>query len=45
MTSFVDRETEVDTLQSRYAADEPSLITVWGRRRVGEDGVSRAVGP
>ena len=36
MTSFVDRETELDTLQSRYTADEPSLITVWGRRRVGK---------
>ncbi len=36
MISFVDRETELDTLQSRYTADEPSLITVWGRRRVGK---------
>lgn len=36
MGEFIDRETEIEALQKRYTADEPSLITVWGRRRVGK---------
>ncbi|WP_135536015.1 ATP-binding protein [Halostella pelagica] len=36
MTEFIDREAELEALRSRYDGDEPSLIAVWGRRRVGK---------
>ncbi len=36
MTEFVDREEDLEALRTRYDADEPSLIAVWGRRRVGK---------
>ncbi|MEZ3118082.1 ATP-binding protein [Halobaculum sp. MBLA0147] len=36
MDAFVDRNTDIAALQERYDTDEPSLITVWGRRRVGK---------
>jgi AAA+ ATPase superfamily predicted ATPase len=36
MDAFVDRESDIAALQKRYDADEPSLVTVWGRRRVGK---------
>lgn len=36
MDAFVNRDADFAALQERYVADEPSLITVWGRRRVGK---------
>lgn len=36
MTEFIDREAEIEALTERYDAAEPSLIAVWGRRRVGK---------
>lgn len=36
MAGFVNREAEIEALQARYDAGEPSLLVVWGRRRVGK---------
>lgn len=36
MNGFVDRDTDITALKEQYDTDEPSLITVWGRRRVGK---------
>ena len=36
MKQFVDREQELDTLQSEYARDGSSLVVLYGRRRVGK---------
>ena len=36
MDEFVDRDADIAALQERYDTDDPSLITVWGRRRVGK---------
>ncbi|WP_135664747.1 ATP-binding protein [Halorhabdus rudnickae] len=36
MDAFVDRGADIAALKERYDTDEPSLITVWGRRRVGK---------
>lgn len=36
MEQFVDRELEIRTLEKEYAKKEPSLVVVYGRRRVGK---------
>lgn len=36
MEQFVDRELEIGTLEKEYAKKEPSLVVVYGRRRVGK---------
>jgi AAA+ ATPase superfamily predicted ATPase len=36
MDAFVDRDRDLTALRDQYDADDPSLITVWGRRRVGK---------
>ncbi len=36
MEKFIDREQELDTLQSEYERDGASLVILYGRRRVGK---------
>ena len=36
MEKFIDREQELDTLQSEYERNEASLVILYGRRRVGK---------
>lgn len=36
MKTFVDREQEMDTLQSEYERDGSALVVLYGRRRVGK---------
>lgn len=36
MKNFVDREQEMDTLQSEYERDGSALVVLYGRRRVGK---------
>ena len=36
MKQFVDREQEMETLQSEYEREGSSLVVLYGRRRVGK---------
>ena len=36
MKHFVDREQEMETLQSEYEKDGSALVVLYGRRRVGK---------
>lgn len=36
MEAFVNRDADIAALQEQYNTGDPSLITVWGRRRVGK---------
>ncbi len=38
---FVDREDELEWLHRRYASDEPELLVIYGRRRVGKSELVR----
>ncbi|WP_294421572.1 ATP-binding protein, partial [uncultured Senegalimassilia sp.] len=36
MKQFVDRQQEMETLQSEYARNGSALVVLYGRRRVGK---------
>ena len=36
MEKFIDREMEMDTLQSEYERNGSALVILYGRRRVGK---------
>ncbi|WP_227355791.1 ATP-binding protein [Haladaptatus salinisoli] len=38
---FVNRETELDTLQSRFRSDAAELLVIYGRRRLGKSALVR----
>lgn len=40
---FVNRETELDTLQARFQSDTPELLVIYGRRRLGKSALVREI--
>jgi len=41
MTAFVNRESELDTLQGRYESDDSEFVVLYGRRRLGKSELAR----